>query len=60
MEGIYKLSEALNKAPPLTNIQLTKFLNYFLSRMPVSRPRGIFGLLQILSKLTDNDVRVLI
>ncbi|XKL62653.1 hypothetical protein PGB90_002486 [Kerria lacca] len=56
VEGIYKLSEALNKAPPLTNIQLTKFLNYFLSRMPVSRPRGIFGLLQILSKLTDNDL----
>ncbi len=56
VEGIYKLSEAINKPPPLTNAQLVKFLNYFLSRVTVSRPRGAFGLLQVLSKLAENNV----
>lgn len=57
VEGIYKLSEAAKKQPPLNNNQLGKFLNYFLSRLTVSRPRGVFGLLQVLSKLSENDVR---
>lgn len=60
VEGIYKLSEALNKAPPLEKAQLTKFFDYFMSRLTVSRPRGVFALLQVLSKLADNNVRTIL
>ena len=56
VEGIYKLSETIGKAPPLTNTQLVKFFDYFLSRLSVSRPRGVFALLQVLNKLNDNKV----
>ncbi|XP_076753479.1 oligosaccharide transferase delta subunit [Xylocopa sonorina] len=55
VNGIFKLSNALKKKPPLTSQQVVKVANYFLSRRSVQTPRGITSLLSALTTLANND-----
>ena len=55
MNGIFKLSNALKKKPPLTSQQIVKLANYLLSRRSVQTPRGVSSLLSALTTLANND-----
>ncbi|CAD1475018.1 unnamed protein product [Heterotrigona itama] len=55
VNGIFKLSNALKKKPPLTSRQIAKLANYLLSRRSVQTPRGVSSLLSALTTLANND-----
>lgn len=57
--GIYKVSEKLNELPALKNEQVVKFAKYFLSRNTVSRPKGVYFLLEAMHTLVNNKFHLI-
>jgi len=54
ISGAYNLATAVNKIPPISDIQIVKFSNYFLSRRSVQTAKGAYSLLNVISILTKN------
>lgn len=58
-KGIFDLATASNsKETGLTNLQVTKFVNYFLSRLTVQTTKNAAELLQIFKLLSNNKYHV--
>ncbi|KFM68788.1 Dolichyl-diphosphooligosaccharide--protein glycosyltransferase subunit 2, partial [Stegodyphus mimosarum] len=58
INGVYKLAEAVKKAPALTAEQAIKFTNYFLSRKFVQTVKGSAQLLDILRIFATNKFHI--
>ncbi|XP_035210343.1 dolichyl-diphosphooligosaccharide--protein glycosyltransferase subunit 2-like [Stegodyphus dumicola] len=58
INGVYKLAEAVKKAPALTPEQAVKFTNYFLSRKFVQTVKGSAQLLDILRIFATNKFHI--
>jgi oligosaccharyltransferase complex subunit delta (ribophorin II) len=57
VNGIFRLSQAANKAVPLKNDQVVKFGNYLISRKTVNTPRGVWLFASALDIVANNKVR---
>ncbi|XP_031843739.1 oligosaccharide transferase delta subunit [Nomia melanderi] len=55
VNGIFKLSNTLQKKAPLSSQQIVKIANYLLSRRSVQTPRGVMNLLSALTTLATSD-----
>lgn len=58
MNGVYQYSQAIKKPVPFSAAQVTKLVNYFLSRKHVLSPKGVSDLLVTLKMFTNNKYHV--
>jgi oligosaccharyltransferase complex subunit delta (ribophorin II) len=58
LNGIYSLSNAINKPIQVTGEQGAKFTNYLLTRRTVQTVKGASELLQVLRILSNNKVQI--
>ncbi|KAL7288119.1 hypothetical protein TKK_0017782 [Trichogramma kaykai] len=55
VNGVFKLSQSLKKKAPLTQLQIVKLANYFLSRRSVQTPKGVANFLSSINTLATNE-----
>nr|CAG4651768.1 EOG090X04WQ [Triops cancriformis] len=58
LSGAYRLSQTVNKAPPVTGDQVQKFAEYLVSRRSVQTPKGVHLLLDVVNALSNNKFHV--